>query len=305
VPLITSQKSFQTGSWDDSRLRDAKPFVKWAGGKQQLLDQYEAFFPKRPRRYIEPFVGGGAVFFHLWNTDRLSEEAFLFDNNKELINTYRIVRDQLDELLQILAIHKTRHCKEYYYEIRSLDRENVQLNEVERAARTIYLNKTCYNGLYRVNSKGQFNVPMGSYKNPKIRDEDTLRVASAALQGVCIEVRDFRTIVDLARAEDFFYFDPPYDPVSKTANFTSYTAGSFGDKDQRDLADVFARLSEMSCRCMLSNSYTPFVLELYEEFAIETVQANRPISSDPNGRGGIQEVVVLNYEPQGSEHVEE
>jgi len=179
------------------------------------------------------------------------------------------------------------------------------LSDVERAARTIYLNKTCYNGLYRVNSKGQFNVPIGSYKNPRIRDEDTLRAASAALQGVCVEVGDFRAIVDSAQTGDFFYFDPPYDPLSKTASFTSYTAGSFRDEDQRDLADVFAQLSEKGCRCMLSNSYTPFVRELYQDFAIETVLANRAISSDPNGRGGIREVVVLNYEPQESGYVKE
>jgi DNA adenine methylase len=226
----------------------------------------------------------------------LPEQVFLFDNNEELINAYRVVRDRLDELLDILAVHKARHCKQYYYEVRGLDRQDIVLSDVERAARTIYLNKTCYNGLYRVNSKGQFNVPMGSYKNPRIRDDAALTSACAALQGVCLEVRDFRSIVDLAQAGDFFYFDPPYDPVSKTANFTSYTAGSFRDEDQRDLADVFAQLSAKGCHCMLSNSYTPFILELYEEFTVETVWANRPISSDPNGRGGIREVVVLNYE---------
>jgi DNA adenine methylase len=295
--LIASQASFLIGSWSEFQLRDAKPFVKWAGGKKQLLDQYEGFFPNRSGRYLEPFVGGGAVFFHFWNTRRLPEQVFLFDNNEELINTYRVVRDQMDELLDILAVHEASHSKRYYYKIRSLDRRDVELSDVERAARTIYLNKTCYNGLYRVNSKGQFNVPIGSYKNPKIKDEDTLRAASAALQGVCVEVRDFRTIVDLAQARDFFYFDPPYDPLSKTANFTSYTAGSFGDEDQRDLVDVFAQLSAKGCYCMLSNSYTPFILELYQEFTVETVWANRPISSDPNGRGGIREVVVLNYKP--------
>ena len=295
--MIASRQNHQTRLGDEFQRRDAKPFVKWAGGKQQLLDQYEALFPDKPSRYFEPFVGGGAVFFRFWNKRRLPEQVFLFDNNEELINAYRVVRDQLDELLEILADHKARHCKEYYYEIRSLDRGDVELSDVERAARTIYLNKTCYNGLYRVNSKGQFNVPIGSYKNPKIRDEDTLRAASAALQGVCIEVRDFRAIVDLAQSGDFFYFDPPYDPLSKTSSFTSYTAGSFRDEDQRDLAEVFAQLSEKGCYCMLSNSYTPFILELYEEFKIETVQANRAISSDPNGRGGIREVVVLNYEP--------
>lgn len=287
------QPDFQEGV----ATREARPFVKWAGGKQQLLIQYEAFFPDRPERYFEPFVGGGAVFFHLWNTGRLPEQRFLFDNNHELINAYHAVRDDLQALLDLLAVHAERHNKEYYYQIRNLDRQHVALGPVERAARTIYLNKTCYNGLYRVNRKGQFNVPMGSYKDPKIRDEETLRAASPALQGAHIEVRDFRTIIDVAQEGDFFYFDPPYDPLSKTASFTSYTAGSFGDEDQRNLAEVFAQLTEMGCRCMLSNSHTPFVLDLYQAFRIEIVRANRAISSDPNGRGGIPEVVVLNYEP--------
>ena len=171
-------------------------------------------------------------------------------------------------------------------------------SDVARAAAFIYLNKTCYNGLYRVNSKGQFNVPMGRYENPRIRDEGTLRAASAALQGVCLEVRDFRTLVDLGQPGDFFYFDPPYDPLTKTAHFTGYTAGGFGDQDQCDLAGVFARLTDKGCRCMLSNSYTPFVLELYRRFRIETVWASRPISSDSRGRGRIREVAVLNYQPK-------
>ena len=275
--------------------RDAKPFLKWAGGKQQLLAQYELYFPTSFHRYFEPFVGGGAVFFHLWNTGRLPSATYLFDNNEELINAYVVVRDRLDELIKALAVHKERHCKEYYYKIRNLDRQNIVLSDVERAARTIYLNKTCYNGLYRVNRRGQFNVPMGSYKNPKILDEDLLRTASIALQGTCIEARDFRSVVEMARAGDFFYFDPPYDPVSKTASFTGYTAKSFHDQDQRDLADVFTRLTTKGCLCMLSNSYTPFVLELYQHCRIEIVQANRAINSNANGRGTVEEVVVLNY----------
>ncbi len=275
-------------------LTTAKPFLKWAGGKQQLLAQYEPFFPPNFRRYIEPFVGGGAVFSHLWNTCRLPQQVFLFDNNQELINTYRVVRDSLDKLIDLLAAHKTYHGREYYYRVRSLDRQSVALTEVERAARTIYLNKTCYNGLYRVNRRGQFNVPLGRYKNPGIFDEKILSAVSFALQNVHLEVRDFQTIVDVAEAGDFIYFDPPYDPTSKTANFTSYTAGSFRDDDQRNLANVFARLSQMGCLCMLSNSDTPFVRDLYRGFRIEVVQAKRSINADVNGRGGVKEVVVLN-----------
>ena len=302
--------------------QSARPFLKWAGGKQQLLAQFERYFPTNFNRYFEPFVGGGAVFFHLWDTGRLPthhqlpvggrkagdspngelaatirnrHEVFLFDNNEELINAYEVVRDDLDELMRLLATHKQKHGRDYYYSIRNLDSETVTLSDVERAARTIYLNKTCYNGLYRVNTKGQFNVPMGSYRNPRILHEDVLRAASAALQGVTIEARDFRSLPDLCYPGDFVYLDPPYHPLSKTASFRSYTADSFGDQDQRDLADVFRHLTEQGCICMLSNSHTPFILDLYKGFRLETVEANRPINSDGSGRGSIPEVVVLNY----------
>jgi DNA adenine methylase len=272
-----------------------RPFLKWAGGKQRLLAQYETLFPASALRYLEPFVGGGAVFFHLWNTGWLPERAFLFDHNPELVNAYRVVRDELDPLLDLLALHQARHSRDYYYQVRGLDRGEAALSDLERAARTIYLNKTCYNGLYRVNRKGQFNVPIGRYENPRILDADNLRAASAALQGVQLEVRGFRSLVEIGRAGDFFYFDPPYDPVSKTANFTSYTAGSFRDGDQRALARVFTQLSEAGCLCMLSNSDTDFVRELYQGFRIERVRANRAISRDASGRGAVHEVVVRNY----------
>lgn len=273
----------------------AKPFLKWVGGKQQLLPQFEAFFPTCFERYIEPFVGGGAVFFHLWNTKRLPKKSFLFDNNEELINVYRVVRDNVDALIELLALHEKRHNKKYYYQIRGLDRKDIQLTDLERAARTIYLNRTCYNGLYRVNQKGQFNTPIGSYKNPRILYQDVLKAANLALQGVTIEAVDFREIIHFAQAGDFFYFDPPYDPVSSTASFTSYTANGFNEQDQRDLAKIFKQLTARGCLCMLSNSYTPFILELYREFRIETVQAKRAVNSNANGRGNIPEVVVLNY----------
>jgi len=275
----------------------ARPFVKWAGGKAQLLKQFEPYFPSPAQvgRYFEPFVGGGAVFFHLWNTRRLTDQVFLFDTNDELINAYRVVRDQTDELIALLAVHEARHGRDYYYEIRAIDRHSNNLSPVQRAARTIYLNRTCYNGLYRVNSQGQFNVPMGSYRSPRIVREAALRGASAALQGVCVEKRGFDRIVALAQPGDFFYFDPPYHPLSKTARFTSYTAGSFGDEDQRRLAGVFGELARKGCLCMLSNSYTPLIVELYREFRVEIVQASRPINSKAGGRGAINEVVVLNY----------
>jgi len=276
-------------------LRDARPVLKWVGGKQQLLTQFEGYFPTTFRRYCEPFVGGGAVFFHLWNTGRLPKQRFLFDNNYELANAYLVVRDNIDELIETLAIHKERHDQKYYYKIRRLDRQEFELSNVERAARTIYLNRTCYNGLYRVNSKGQFNVPIGSYVNPQVIYEDVLRAASKALQGVNIEIIDFRSIVDFAKPKDFFYIDPPYDPLSKTASFTGYTSDSFDESDQRELARIFAMLADKGAFLMLSNSDTALVRKLYGEFRIETVRARRAVNSNANARGSIQEVVVLNY----------
>ncbi|HEX7773647.1 MAG TPA: Dam family site-specific DNA-(adenine-N6)-methyltransferase, partial [Pyrinomonadaceae bacterium] len=251
--------------------------------------------PKTFNRYIEPFVGGGAILFHLWNTHRLPKRSFLFDNNDELVNAYIVVRDRVEELIESLATHEAKHHKNYYYDVRQLDRRDTHLSEVDRAARMIYLNRTCYNGLYRVNSRKQFNVPIGSYVNPQILNEDVLRAASAALQGVQIAVRDFRNIVKLAKPKDFFYFDPPYDPVSKTASFTGYTAENFTEKDQQELAEVFSALAAKGTFVMLSNSSTPLVRDLYKNFRIETVQAKRAVNSKGNARGCIPEVVVLNY----------
>lgn len=272
-----------------------KPFLKWVGGKQQLLSQFKTYIPNKFDRYIEPFVGGGAVFFHLQSGGKLPAYSFLFDHNEELINTYCVVRDDLDELIELLETHQEKHSKDYFYQIRSLDRQGVQLSSVERAARTIYLNRTCFNGLYRVNSKKQFNVPIGSYKNPTILYEDVLKAASFVLQDVSIEVMDFRDVIALAKAGDFFYFDPPYDPISATSSFTGYTANNFQEQDQKDLAEVFKSLDDKGCLCMLSNSHTPFILELYQGFNIKIVNARRAINSIGSGRGVIQEVVVLNY----------
>ncbi|NUN15649.1 MAG: DNA adenine methylase [Myxococcales bacterium] len=273
----------------------AKPFLKWAGGKQQLLTKLDACLPTNFDRYFEPFVGGGALFFHLWTIKRLPSQVFLFDINDELINAYCTVRDNPEALANLLAIHQETHSNEHYYAIRDLDRQNRTLTDIEMAARTIYLNKTCYNGLFRVNSKRQFNVPMGSYKDPKILKRDALGTASSALQGVYIQVKDFRDMVALGQSGDFFYFDPPYDPVSKTASFTGYTANSFRDEDQQDLARIFRELSEKGCLCMLSNSHTPLILELYRDFRIEVVDARRSVNSNKDRRGTVREVVILNY----------
>src|ERR1043165_66760 len=273
----------------------ARPFLKWVGGKQQLLSQFESLFPQKFQRYFEPFMGGAAVFFHLWRTERMARKVFLFDNNPELVNAYIVARDKIDELVDALRTHQQLHCESYYYKIRGLDRESDPLTDVERAARTVYLNRTCYNGLFRVNNKGQFNVPMGSYTSPQILLESVIRAASTALQRVIIEVKDFRRVSSLGKRGDFFYFDPPYDPLTQTASFTSYTSDDFGEADQRALAKVFAALSAAGAYVMLSNSKTPLILDLYKKFRIETVQARRAVNSDANGRGCIEEVVVLNY----------
>lgn len=283
--------------------RDIRPLLKWAGGKRRLLAQYAAYFPTATpvgARYIEPFVGGGAVFFYLAREGRLPAAVFLSDYNAELINAYTVVRDELPALLPLLAEHKACHSQEYYYQIRVLDRQALTLSPVERAARLLYLNKTCFNGLYRVNRKGQFNVPFGRYKNPTIYDPVHLTAVSAVLQNVQLDARDFRSLANWAQPGDFIYFDPPYDPVSKTASFTSYTAGSFGDDDQRDLADLFAQLTRRGCRCMLSNSHTPFILDLYQDFYSVTVQAGRAINAKATGRGLVNEVLVWNYGEKGT-----
>lgn len=274
---------------------DVKPFLKWVGGKQQLLAQFQAYFPSRFKRYIEPFAGGAAVFFHLWGAKRLPLKNYLFDNNEELINVYRTVRDSSEELMEILTIHQNEHSKDYFYKIRSLDRNNIHLTDVERAARTIYLNRTCYNGLFRVNSKGYFNVPIGSYKNPQILYPEVLKNASRALQGVAIEAADFRETERFGKPGDFFYFDPPYDPVSSTSSFTGYTSYCFGDEDQLDLSRVYSSLTKKGCLCMLSNSPTDLIRELYKGFRMEIVQAKRAVNSNANGRRNVAEVVVLNY----------
>lgn len=276
-------------------------FVKWAGGKTQLLDQFKKFFPKKFNGYLEPFVGSGAVFFYIkrkYNPKRV----IISDNNEDLINTYIVVRDNLEDLIKLLKIHKRNHCKEYYYKIRETDVN--ELSNVEKAARFLYLNKTCYNGLYRVNSKGKFNVPFGRYKNPNIVNEKNLRKAHKLLQGVTIKLQSFEKVLEDAESGDFIYFDPPYYPLSKTANFTSYTRDAFLDDEQRKLAEVYKKLDERGCLLMLSNSDTEFIKNLYsyDGLKIYKVKARRAINSKADKRGAINELVILNYEitPQQS-----
>jgi DNA adenine methylase len=277
-------------------VRTAKPFLKWAGGKQQLLAQMAPLLPADFRRYHEPFLGSGALYFHLWNAGRITAPASLTDNNAELIATYAAVRDDVDGLIDRLQEHAASHGREHYYAVRAQDRGPQPLTPMEQAARLIYLNRTCYNGLYRVNRDGFFNTPLGSYTAPRIVQAATLRAASAALMDAELRVAAFDAILDRAQPGDFVYCDPPYDPVSRTASFTSYTRHSFGEPEQRRLAAVFTELARRGCSCMLSNSYTPLILDLYRGFDIKIVQATRAINSKGDARGVVREVVVCNYQ---------
>ncbi|ABW28075.1 DNA adenine methylase [Acaryochloris marina] len=265
----------------------ARPFLKWAGGKGRLITQYGPHFPQNFGAYYEPFLGGGAIFFHLQ-----PEQAVLSDVNPELVNVYTCVRDRIDDVLKYLETHACQHGHDYYYQIRAL---NPSL-PAERAARFIYLNRTCFNGLYRENSKGQFNVPMGRYKKPKICDVVLLKAVSEVLQAVQIHQQPFETILEVAQsAQDFVYFDPPYHPISATSDFTAYSKGAFTAKDQTKLAQVFAELASRGVQVMLSNSDCSFIRDLYQSFNIYSIQAARAINSNPQKRGKITEVLVTSW----------
>ncbi|MGE0488278.1 MAG: DNA adenine methylase [Vulcanimicrobiota bacterium] len=265
------------------------PVLKWAGGKGRLLAQYEPYFPAEFKHYYEPFVGSAAVFFHLRR--QATGRAVLSDVNFELINFYRALQSDLEGLLEHLAEHRARHGHDYYYATRALDPES--LTPTARAARLFYLNKTCYNGLYRVNSRGLFNVPMGRYKKPAIFDPGRLEAASLALQGVKLEVEPFDRVMRRARPGDLVYFDPPYQPLSATSNFTSYTKDNFGEAEQRRLAEVFAKLAQRGVSVMLSNSSAPLIRELYRDFRQIEVQAHRFINSKASRRNKIKELLIV------------
>lgn len=277
----------------------ARPFLKWAGGKGQLLPELTSRLPARFRRYHEPFVGGGALFFHLWNQGLLKGGAVLSDYNPELIECYEAVRDSPEELIACLLELRPRFGdKEFFYQIRAWDRQPGfrERPKVERAARTIFLNRTCYNGLYRLNNRGQFNAPFGHYKNPLIVDPENMREASRALQSAELRRGDFTGAAELARRGDFVYFDPPYVPVSATASFTAYTGQGFAEAEQRRLAAVFLALAERGCYVMLSNSYTELARALYAGQPVhESIMASRKINCDGRKRGEIEELIVCSY----------
>jgi DNA adenine methylase len=267
-----------------------RPFLKWAGGKSKLISQYIPYIPARFDNYYEPFLGGGAVFFYL-ASNRANYKAILADINSELINAYCCVRDRVEELILLLAEHQTSHSKDYYYEVR---KQNIGTT-LENAARLIYLNKTCFNGLYRENSKGEFNVPIGKYKNPTICNSEVLRSVSSSLQSTRLEVRPFDAVLNYANAEDFVYFDPPYYPLSPTSNFTAYSSYCFNENDQIRLKETFAKLARRGVKVMLSNSDCPFIREVYKEFNIHEILAPRAINSNAKKRGKITELLITSY----------
>jgi DNA adenine methylase len=269
--------------------RGAGPIVKWVGGKTRLLGELAARAPTSFRRYLEPFVGGAALFFHL-----RPRAALLSDTNAELIACYRAVQDEVDAVIAALERHREQHSEAYYSAVRYGWNADARTAPAERAAAFLYLNKTCYNGLWRVNSRGRFNVPAGRYVNPSILDAERLRAASAALRGAACELAPFEAVLDEARGGDFVYFDPPYHPLSATADFTSYTAAGFTAADQERLASVFARLDDRGCAVMLSNSDTPFTRRLYARWRVERVLAPRAINSRADRRGAVGEIIVRN-----------
>ena len=272
-----------------------QPFTKWTGGKRQLLSVIRELMPKTYNRYFEPFVGGGALFF-----DLAPKDAVINDFNAELINCYQQIKDNPQELIEILKVHQEYNSKEYYLDLRSADRDERidMMSEVQRAARILYMLRVDFNGLYRVNSKNQFNVPYGRYKNPKIVDENLVSAISTYLNNNQIEIKkgDFEKAVLDVQPGDFVYFDPPYIPLSETSAFTSYTHEGFSYDDQVRLRDTFKTLSDAGAYVMLSNSSSFLVEELYRDFNIHHVEAIRTNGAKSSSRGKISEIIVTNYE---------
>jgi DNA adenine methylase len=271
-----------------------KPYLKWAGGKRQLLPEIKKQLPGDVQSctYYEPFVGAGALFF-----DLQPAEAVINDRNSQLMAAYAAIRENVEDLIALLKTYE--NTKERYYTIRSRDRDADfnRLTDTEKAARIIFLNKTCYNGLYRVNSRGFFNVPYGKHKNPAICEETSLRQISAYLKAnrITIMTGDFEAAVSRADKRSFVYFDPPYD--SRGRGFTGYQADGFGEGDQKRLRDVFAEMTRRGTKCLLSSSDTEFIRDLYndEQWEIITVKAKRFINSDSSGRGAVHEVLIKNW----------
>lgn len=269
------------------------PVVKWVGGKRQLLSEISPLLPKRITSYCEPFLGGGAVLFSIQPS-----KAIVNDLNSDLITVYEVIRDDVEELIDNLKKHE--NSSEYFYTIRDMDRNKetyAAMSKVERASRLIYLNKTCFNGLFRVNSSGEFNSPFGHYKNPNIVNEPVLRAVNKYFSSSNITFcnEDFAVTLSRIGKGSFVYLDPPYDPVSDTANFTGYNRGGFDRNEQIRLKQCCDELTQRGVKFMLSNSATTFIKELYKDYDISIVQAKRAINSDASKRGAIEEVLIRNY----------
>lgn len=298
-----AEKSFnQHGDWVwVGNLRtprhhlEAKPFLKWAGGKRQLLSIIQQYLPAKYTEYYEPFVGAGAMLFSLQ-----PQKSTINDSNGELVNCYQVIRDQPEELLKLCQQHRENNTKEYYYQLREQDRQDDfnQRTPVERAARIIYLNKTCFNGLFRVNNSGQFNVPYGKYKNPVIADPTVIRAISAYLNQAQVDIfnGDFEQAVSKAQKGSFIYFDPPYYPLSNTSSFTGYSMNSFAEKEQKRLKEVCDELTKRNCQVLASNSAAPFIKFLYDDpnYEVVEVKATRAINAVASKRGRINELLIYN-----------
>lgn len=278
----------------DDISKELKPVTKWVGGKRQLLPELVKRIPQNYNRYFEPFVGGGALLFKL-----APQNAVINDQNLELINIYQSIKNNPDELIELLKKHQKNNSKEYYLDVRSVDRDGRLdlMTDVERAARILYMLRVDFNGLYRVNKKGQFNVPYGKYKNPKIVNKENIRAVSQYFNQTNVEIlnEDFAFAVSKAKSDDFVYFDPPYIPLSTTSSFTSYTEDGFGEKDQIRLANKFFELASKGVKVMESNSDTETTRKLYKNANIYEVKASRVINAKASGRGKINELIITSY----------
>ena len=281
----------------DQILSSPKPFVKWAGGKRQLIPILNENLPETFGTYFEPFLGGGALLFHML-IERNGQKCSISDLNSDLVLAYTTIRDRVDSLIASLRNHERNYQKDsksYYYFVR----QSNPRSQIEKTSRLIFLNRTCFNGLYRVNSKGKFNVPLGKYSNPNIVNEDNLRSVSYVLQSskTSIKCRDFEAVLRDAKKGDLVYFDPPYQPVSNTANFTSYTNKNFTYDDLNRLANLCMKLDSKGCNVLLSNSNSKEVADMFSDkpWKINKIKANRSINSKSNKRTGHFELLIKNY----------
>ncbi|NJL63633.1 MAG: DNA adenine methylase [Methylacidiphilales bacterium] len=320
--LLPKERNKLLPSLLTSSLPKPKPFLKWAGGKSQLLEQMSYYFPQgladgSINRYVEPFIGGGAVFFYLASNYQQIQEFYLFDINPELIIAYKTIQQNVEDLIEELSRIQTEYFSlslheqvQYFYKIRTnfnsrkqeIDIHNYSFAWIERTAQTIFLNRTCYNGLFRVNSKGYFNVPVGRYKNPKICNQENLYAVSEALKKAVIQLGDFELSKQFSGSSTFTYFDPPYRPISKTSNFTSYSENHFSDTEQLKLNSLFKDLDSSGVKLMLSNSDPKnqdqndnFFDDIYSKYRIERIKASRSINSNSSKRGEINELLIMNY----------